>query len=138
MKNLLFTALAILLVTDFAIAQYDEGANDIFNINNKVLERAPANYLRGLQKDNYGVVESAMINLMKLRTVYPDGDYEEISSELERLQQEGKTKSIRVMAYITANYLKSPDRFTWLDQNDLTVMDSTLATLSQQLKSKAD
>ena len=96
---------------------------------------APANYLRGLQRDNLGVVESSMLNLMKLRTVYPQGDYEKILAELEKLQSDGKTKSIRFMAFITDNFIKSPDRFTWLDQNNLTVMDSTLAIVGEKLRS---
>jgi hypothetical protein len=134
MKNFFVTALTILLVVDYAAGQNSENTGNLIEASYKVWERAPANYLVALQKDNLGVVESAMINIMKLRTVYPEGDYDEICAQLEKLQNNGKTKSIRFMAYITCNYINSPDRFTWLNQNDLVLMDSTLATVNQRLK----
>ncbi len=134
MKSLPYTAIALLLITGFAMGQITDSADFITNTDSKVWKRAPENYLRGLQRDNLGVVESAMLNLMKLKAVYPEGNYKNVSIELDRLQAEGKTKSIRFMAYITYNYLKNPDRFTWLNQNDLTAMDSTLAIMSTRLK----
>jgi hypothetical protein len=135
MKALVTTIIAIFLVIDFAVAQSPDPASPEYIPSEKILKMAPANYLRGLQRDNLGVVESSMLNLMKLRTVYPQGDYEKILAELEKLQSDGKTKSIRFMAFITDNFIKSPDRFTWLDQNNLTVMDSTLAIVGEKLRS---
>lgn len=135
MKVLVTTIIAIFLVIDFAVAQTPSPVLPKYVPSEKVLKMAPENYLRGLQRDNLGVVESSMLNIMILQTYYPKGDYEKISNELERLQNQGKTKSIRFMAFITNNYIKSPDRFTWLDQNNLTVMDSTLAIVGEKLRS---
>ncbi len=134
MKTLSFILIVLLAVIDFSFGQSASNSFEAFSTDTKIWQMASENYLLGLQRENTGVVESAMINLIKLRTVYPEGNYDNVLAELEHLQEEGKTKSIRVMAYITANYIKYPDRFTWLDQNNLELMDNTLATVSAHLK----
>jgi len=134
MKTLTSITIILLVVIDFAIGQNAAYSSKTNNTQAEIWQRAIENYLCGLQRANLGVVESAMINLMKLRTVYPEGNYEDILSELDRLQEEGQTNSIRVMAFIAGNYIKFPDRFTWLDQNNLELMDNTLATVSARLK----
>ena len=138
MKHMIFTLMALLLVVDSAISQNPAERNNFDAISLRIWKRAPENYLQGLKKNNLGVVESSIINLMKLRRVYPEGDYTEIISELETLQANGKTKSIRFMAYIAHNYFQSPERFSWLTQTDLTHMDSTLAMVRQRLHAMDD
>lgn len=70
-------------------------------------------YLSGLNHFNQGVVESAVINVMKMKVYYPNEDYSKIIKKLNQLTVEGLTKQIRIRAYVVNSYLNHPERFNW-------------------------
>ena len=82
------------------------------------LEKGTANYLRALQQQNDGLVESAMINLLRMKSRYPDLDYNPIISQLRYLSRNGSTQSLRFLAYFTSLYLDDPGTVGWLLPGD--------------------
>ena len=69
------------------------------------------NYLAGLQHHNSGVVESAIFQLIILKTVYPEGNYDDLAKELNQLMTNGKTATTRYKAFVAATYLSHPEWF---------------------------
>jgi len=79
----------------------------------KEMKNAACAYFMCLNHSNSGVIESAIVNIMKLKFFNPDIDYTKCIYKLEQLSKSGQTKFIRVKAYVAANYLKHPERFNW-------------------------
>jgi hypothetical protein len=99
------------------VAQISDDAAIIVQ-ETKHLENGLANYLQALQNKNEGLVESAMVNLIKMKYHYPDLDYSKIIEQLQYLQEQGRTQSLRLLAYFAKRYLQEPENFGWLMQND--------------------
>ena len=95
-------------------------AGDSISVVRKIqqLEKGTANYLQALHQRNDGLVESAMINLIKMKNRYPDLDYSQIIDQLRYLVKHGSTPSLRFLAYFTGLYLDDPETFGWLLQGD--------------------
>ncbi len=68
-------------------------------------------YLTGLSYSNPGVVESTIENIMILKLYYPEEDFSQVISKLEKLTLGNAKKTIRVKAFIAANYLINPQQF---------------------------
>ncbi|KAA3608487.1 MAG: hypothetical protein D8M58_19620 [Calditrichaeota bacterium] len=101
-----FTLLTLL--AGLAVAQH----------NGSALQNAERNYLIGLKHSNNGVVESAIINTMILKTYHPEKDFSQITKKLDSLSLESPKKTIRLKAFIASNYLKHPERFNWIEKGD--------------------
>jgi hypothetical protein len=84
----------------------------------KQLEKGAANYLQALQQPNEGLVESAMINLIKMKSYYPDLDYSRLTNRLQYLAEQGRTQSLRFLAFFTRHYLEEPVNIGWLQQGE--------------------
>jgi hypothetical protein len=117
----LLVMLSIFLFCGFALSSDSQTASNLnikhensSSVKGTSLDHATDNYLMALKQDNEGVVESAIIKVMKLKYYYPEKDYSEIKTQLEKLELDGQTESIRFMAYIVSNYLKHPERFAWV------------------------
>ncbi len=82
----------------------------------KQLEKGMDNYLQALLHNNCGLMESAMINLLKMKDHYPDLDYSQIIDQLHYLAEQGPTQSLRFLAYFTSHYLEDSENFKWLLQ----------------------
>jgi hypothetical protein len=78
------------------------------------ISRAVDNYLAALNHSNPGVVGSAIINIMKLKTEYPDLDYTKLVETLKKTSLNSKNQVTRRKAYIAALYLRHPERFNWI------------------------
>ena len=119
-------------------------------LTNSVLAQSPVNkidrallaYEQALDHTNNGVVESAIINIMKLKLIYPNQDYSGLTKKLNKLCFKNRTKTVRYKAYIAANYLQHPERFAWLQSqcaNNLNDFFSRYeACLEKQVKRTGD
>ena len=132
---LLYTSLAY-ASDSLKISDNKSAQNNTIAINSTSLDRAPANYLMALQQTNEGVVESAIIKLMKLKYYYPQMDYSKISVQLEKLETDGKSESIRFMAYIVGNYIKHPERFAWVKKGVDKSTDQFFALINERVVSQ--
>ena len=74
------------------------------------------NYKKALESDNLGMIESALINIMKLKYNYPDYDYTSLVQTLDSLETADKSRGVRFMSYILKNYLLHPDRYAWMEE----------------------
>ena len=80
----------------------------------KNVTRAADNYLVALNHWNSGVVGSAIMNIMKLRTEYPELNYTKLAESLEKISLNSEDQVTRRKASIAALYLRHPERFTWI------------------------
>lgn len=96
------------------IAAKASETQDSNTIQVDLVKEARKNYKHSLQSGNQGVVESAIYNLMILKLRYPDADLSTVDGELKELAITGDSKSVRLKAYLTLNYL---DDYHWLEKN---------------------
>jgi len=115
-QSLPFTLFVTLILVTLTVAQAtgDQSQTELNELEK--IQDAIANYEKGLVHHNPGVTESAIINIMTLKYNYPNYDYRTLVNQLQNLENTGKTKSIRFMAYIVKNYLLHPERFTWVEE----------------------
>jgi hypothetical protein len=108
----------------------------------KTAEIAAKSYLVSLEYSNPGVLNSAMTNIIKLKTAYPDYKYDKLSQKLAELENTNKQNFIGYKAYITRHYLENPERFSWLvaglenETQFLAVLDSSLQEQIKKTKTK--
>jgi len=114
--NLILTFIVTVFIVYPSFAQYND-IDTVKQINEKQkIEMAIKNYKNALEGDNLGMIESATINVMKLKYHYPDYDYSSLIEPLESLETNDKSKSIRFISYIVKNYLINPDRYAWMEK----------------------
>lgn len=70
-------------------------------------------YEKSLDHENQGIVASTILNIMKLKTVYPELNYSKTIKKIEELSLKSKSKKIRFSAYIAVNFLKYPNQLEW-------------------------
>ncbi|MBN1406196.1 MAG: hypothetical protein JW956_00320 [Calditrichaceae bacterium] len=80
-------------------------------------------YENSLNHENEGVVKSAIQNIMKLQTVYPELNYSKVIKRLEYLATKSDSKKIRFNAYIAVNIFKYPTQLDWNLPNSYEGMD---------------
>lgn len=103
MKKLNIIFIAIFILVGIVMSQ------QAVNIN-----KAPKNYLQGLNHFVPGIVESSITGVMELKKYYPELDFSDIIKKLDDLAINGETREIRIKAFIATNYLKNPESFNWI------------------------
>jgi hypothetical protein len=141
MKNFTIILLTVIVVTNFSFAA-DSSQSNIQSIDETALNRGAQNYLFALHQNNAGLVESALCNIMIMKLYFPERNYEEIITKLNDLVTEGKTKQIRYKAFIACNYLKHPERFSWIKsdcfKNTIDFFNTFSEKLAKQLENTTD
>jgi len=121
-----YTLIAVFAVLTFA-------SNVFAQWNMERIQKAYCCYENSLNHPINGVVESAIINIMKMKLVCPDLDYRDLTKRLEKLSFEGNTKSIRYKAYIATNFLKHPERFKWIKPGSYEELNNFFARYEEKL-----
>lgn len=125
MKKYVAIIVAVTLMLLFTDVFADPGRNS----TPKLIEC----YLQALNHSNQGVVESAIINVMKLKLNRPDADYRKIIKCLDKMVKENPNKIVRIKAYIAASYLKYPERFNWINTTSYEETDRLFNLLTEKL-----
>jgi hypothetical protein len=112
----------VLIFNAFALAE-----------NPDVYNAAIQNYHKALSSGNDGLVESALVNIMHVKKVYPQGDYKNILKQLEVMMIEIPQKSFRLQAYVVHTYIKHPERFSWLDKYQTQGGQAEFSVLTRRL-----
>ena len=102
MKYILTFIFCLIITTSASFAQSPD----------KSVDRAVKAYLTSINSSNLGVVESTIENVMVLKLYCPEIDYSQIIQKLDELNLGNYPKTIRVKAFIAANYLKNPHFIT--------------------------
>lgn len=136
--NLLLTLIITVLIILPSFAQENDPEKDQKLTEQHKIEMAIKNYKKALESENRGMIESAIINIMKLKYNYPDYDYSSLIQPLDSLQSMEKSKPIKFMAYIVQNYLEHPERYTWMYDMQIKSDIDLYATLAQKLSEKVD
>jgi len=121
MKQLIITALiaTIAVIPSFANEAQISNSNSasvLAEVDNDRLFKARANYLRALNSDNDGLVESAIYNSLMLTIQHPEFDITPIVKKLQDLALSGESHVIRYKAYLSLSYLKDQDKFVGADE----------------------
>lgn len=99
-------ALFILFIfTINLFAQIDTTQITETKLNQEVCQKALKYYTHSLDYENTGIVESAIINIMKIKCYHPGIDYSNVIHKLQQLVKNGKTNNIKAMAFLCRNYL---------------------------------
>jgi hypothetical protein len=93
------------------------------------VERYLENYRMALKSDNTGLTESAIINIIKMKMVYPQADYSKVVDALKRLMVKSPSQTIRYEAYLALGYLEYPDQFSWIEASGDQQIDKLLVNL---------
>ena len=98
------------------------------------------NYYKALNSHNQGMIESAIVNVVKLKMYSPGMDYSQIQDKLNELMENGPTDVIKYKAFIAALYIEHPERFNWLsaqsDSSKITTIDEMFVRIENQLDEK--
>lgn len=73
--------------------------------NQEFYQKAIKYYTHSLYYENTGIVESAIINIMKIKCHNTGIDYSNVIHKLQLLVENGKTNNIKAMAFLCKNYL---------------------------------
>ena len=121
MKNFTLTLVFILLIAGFSFSKEKPEAiknfSNLKSIPDQSLQRAAINYYIALNRDNNGIIESAITNIMIMKLYFPERKYDKFITKLTELSTEGASKQIRYKSYIACNYLKHPERYTWIKKD---------------------
>ena len=98
MKYILTFIFCLIITTSASFAQSSD----------KSVDRDLSTYLTNLNSTIPGVVESTIENVMVSKAYYPEKDYSQFIQKLDELNIGNGPKTIRVKAFIAANYLKNP------------------------------
>jgi hypothetical protein len=104
MKKFLFSILILSFFVSLNYAQSDSKNKE----DNEFYCKALKQYLVCLDHHNEGVVESTIIQLMKLRRECADISYQKTIERLEEIETNGRTANIRLLAFIASRYLQNP------------------------------
>jgi len=104
MKKFLFTTLILSFCVSVIYAQNDSYNNEDTEFYCKALKQ----YLFNLSHHNAGIVESTIIQLMKLNRECPDIPYQMTIDSLDAAAKNGRTANIRFLAFIASRYLQDP------------------------------
>jgi hypothetical protein len=114
--KILAFGLAFVAVTAVRAQQQRESSDPAVagpQVSNRVLhlDKIAQNYLRCLNADNPGVVESALGNVTYMRIAYPKLDLKEIQEAIFKLTMTGPSRSIRSKAFMALKVFADPSSF---------------------------
>jgi hypothetical protein len=136
--NSLLTLIITVLIVLPSFAQEDDPKNVQPITEQHKIEMAIKNYKKALESDNSGMIESAIINVMKLKYNYPDYDYSSLVQPLASLESTDMSKPIRFMAYIVKNYLEYPDRYAWMKDVQIKSDIDLYAAFAQKISEQVE
>jgi hypothetical protein len=136
-NSLLFVVITVLIVSPI-FAQNNDPIHKAQITEKQKIEMAVKNYKNALESDNLGMIESATINIMKLKYRYPDYDYSSLIKPLESLQTNDKSKSIRFMSYIVKNYLIHPERYAWMEKAQIEFDKDFFVAITDKVDEQVD
>jgi hypothetical protein len=117
----------------FSAAVYSQEALQKHNCKTEI---AKFNYLMGLRSENAGLSASAMMQTAKVKMLYPDVNFDEVKNVTDSIVVNGKTPSIRYMAYLASNVLENPTWFAKKDRQATQDPDEFFASVAAQLQER--
>ena len=136
--NSVLTIMIVIVMLYPSFAQNDGLIQANQDINPTKIEMGIENYKKALESDNLGMIESAILNVMKLKFNYPDYDYSSLIKPLESLENNDGSKSIRFMSYIVKNYLEYPDRYTWINKASFELDKDFYTVIAEKISAQVD
>ena len=136
--NLLLTLIITVLFVYPSVAQENTQAQAPQLTEKQRVEMAITNYKKALESDNLGMIESAIINVMKLKHRYPVYDYSSLVEPLAALENTDKGESIKFMSYIVKNYLQHPDRYAWIEKAQLKFDKDLYAVIAEKVADQVE
>lgn len=98
------------------------------------LSRVEEAYLRSLGHDNYGVVESAIGNVARLKIAQPETYSESVQDKLRDLAVEGPTPAIRYKASLASLLCDRPELFVVYKDRDFRTSEELFRAIAHRLE----
>ena len=136
--NLTFALLFTALIVIPSFAQNTKHDTQVEDSEQQKVEHAIKNYKVALESNNLGMIESAIINIMKLKYHYPEYNYSSLVPVLDSLESNDQSKSIRFMSYIVKNYLVHPERYAWLQKAELEFDTNLPVVIAEKISEQVD
>ena len=136
--NSIFSLIITVMLVLPSIAQQNIHTTDQPLTEQIKIEMAIKNYKKALESENLGMVESAILNVMKLKHHYPDYDYSSLIQPLASLEGNDKSKSVRFMSYIVKNFLEHPDRYAWMERAEIEFDKDLYSVIAQKIAKQVE
>ncbi len=124
------TAMMAVVFTTGVMAQTDSFSNS------SKMENGKKNYIMGLRSSNQGLVESAMMQVAKIKMLHPDANIEEIKDVIDNLSIKGNAPSVRYKAYLASNVCDNPTWFAKKGYNSDEDVDEFFVSVAAQLQAR--
>ena len=103
--TMIMAAMMMVVFTSGMIAQSQASSYE------SKIKKGKNNYLMGLRSDNHGLVESAMMQVAKVKIIFPATRFEDVKNVIDSLAVYGDTPSVRYKAYLTSAVYANPTLF---------------------------
>jgi hypothetical protein len=122
-----------MMVTIFAIGAMAQTRTASFDSR---VESGKRNYIMALRSGNQGLMESATMQVAKLRMIAPTTRLEDVKNIIDSLAVYGDTPSIRYKAYLAGTVFENPTWFSKKAYSGYQDHDEFFAAVSAQLQEK--
>ncbi len=128
--TMVMTAMMTVVFTSAMMAQTYSSSNI------SKAERGKKNYMMGLRSSNQGLVESAMMQVAKIKMIAPTARFEDVKNVIDSLSVYGDTPSVRYKAYLAANVCDNPTWFAKEGYNPEEDVDEFFGLVAVQLQER--
>ena len=132
MKNhtMVMTAMMAVVFTAGVMAQANSSSNS------SKMESGKKNYMMGLRSSNQGLVESAMMQVAKIKMIVPAARFEDVKNVIDSLSIYGDTPSVRYKAYLASNVCENPAWFAGKAYSGYQYNEEFFAAVAAQLQER--
>jgi hypothetical protein len=100
------------------------------------IKMAEKNYMVALKRNMPTLSESTLFNIILMKNMYPERDYDRILKSVERMAIRDKMPEVRYKAYLTAMYLTFFDSFSELEITRSENPDPYFDAIADQLQTR--
>lgn len=138
MKARMLFAIALVLAAAAAAPAGENGGRKYFSSETRYqytdIAKAERCFVRCLDSENDGVVESAIAHLAKMKLAVPSAHCLKAERRLEALAANGRTATIRYKAYLAASIFSDPGLFASERKGEYNDGDELLAAIAGRLE----
>jgi hypothetical protein len=106
------------------------------SFNSSKMESGKKNYMMGLRSSNHGLVESAMMQVARIKMIAPTARFEDVKNVIDSLSIYGDTPSVRYKAYLASNVCENPTWFAEKAYSGYRYNEEFFAAVAVQLQER--
>ena len=129
-----FALLFVIVAMAFSLGADLRAVNN--NYDQWLLDTAEKNYLLLCKKGCPSVMESVILNIIEMKTKYPDFDYNRICKALDKLVLNHDSTIVRHKAFLVSMYLRHPELFVVPENIDFENPNACFKTMASEFGNK--